>query len=64
LRAKAAKKFKASTSSNPDLPVAPNLFDQYFTATAQHQKYVGDITCLCSRRTLLGVQPVFSGYNG
>ena len=46
LRAKAAKKFKATTNSKHNLPVAPNLLDQDFTATAPNQKYVGDITYL------------------
>ena len=46
LRAKAAKKFKATTNSNHDLPVAPNLLDQDFSATVLNQKYVGDITYL------------------
>jgi putative transposase len=46
LRAKAAKKFKATTNSNHDLPVAPNLLDQDFSATVPNQKYVGDITYL------------------
>ena len=46
LRAKAAKKFKATTNSQHDLPVAPNLLEQNFTATAPDQKYVSDITYL------------------
>ena len=46
LRAKAAKKFKATTNSKHNLPVAPNLLEQDFTATAPNQKYVGDITYL------------------
>lgn len=46
LRAKAAKKFKATTNSAHDLPVAPNLLAQDFTATAPNQKWVGDITYL------------------
>lgn len=46
LRAKAAKKFKATTNSKHNLPVAPNLLQQDFTATAPNQKYVGDITYL------------------
>jgi len=46
LRAKAAKKFKATTNSNHNLPVAPNLLQQDFSATAPNQKYVGDITYL------------------
>jgi len=46
LRAKAAKKFKATTHSNHNLPVAPNLLQQNFTAQATNQKWVGDITYL------------------
>jgi len=46
LRAKAARKFKATTDSAHQLPVAPNLLQQDFTATAPNQKYVGDITYL------------------
>jgi len=46
LRAKAAKKFKATTNSKHNLPVAPNLLQQDFTAAGPNQKYVGDITYL------------------
>jgi putative transposase len=46
LRAKAAKKFKATTNSKHNLPVAANLLQQDFTATAPNQKYVSDITYL------------------
>lgn len=46
LRAKAAKKFKATTNSRHNLPVAPNLLQQDFTAAGPNQKYVGDITYL------------------
>lgn len=46
LRAKAAKKFKATTNSKHNLPVAPNLLQQDFSANAPNQKYVGDITYL------------------
>src|SRR5688572_28176458 len=43
-RAKAAKKFKATTNSNHRLPVAPNLLQQDFSAHCPNQKYVTDIT--------------------
>ena len=43
-RAKAAKKFKATTNSRHNLPVALNLLGQDFTTTAPNQKWVGDIT--------------------
>lgn len=46
LRAKAARKYKATTNSNHSLPVAPNLLEQDFTATAPNQKWVSDITYL------------------
>lgn len=46
LRAKAARKFKATTNAKHSLPVAPNLLAQDFTATAPNQKWVGDITYL------------------
>lgn len=44
LRAKAAKKFKATTNSNHSLPTAPNLLKQDFNALAPNQKWVSDIT--------------------
>ncbi len=44
LRAKAARKYKATTNSNHNLPVAPNLLEQDFTADVPNQKWVSDIT--------------------
>ena len=44
LRAKAARKFKATTNSNHSLPVAPNLLQQDFSAERPNQKWVSDIT--------------------
>ena len=44
LRAKAAKKFKATTNSNHKLPVAPNLLKQNFTADKPNEKWVSDIS--------------------
>jgi transposase InsO family protein len=46
LRAKAAKKFKATTNSKHDLPVAPNLLQQDFSAPEPNRKWVSDITYL------------------
>ncbi|MEO5595782.1 MAG: IS3 family transposase [Lysobacteraceae bacterium] len=44
LRAKAARKFKATTNSNHVLPVAENLLKQDFTAQRPNQVWVADIT--------------------
>ena len=46
LRAKAAKKYKATTNSNHLLPVAPNLLAQNFEADSPDQKWVSDITSI------------------
>jgi transposase InsO family protein len=42
-RAKAAKKYKATTNSNHSLPVAPNLLEQNFEADLPDQKWVSDM---------------------
>ena len=47
LRAKAAKKFKATTNSKHNLLVAPNLLQQDFGAAAPNQEWVGDIIETC-----------------
>jgi putative transposase len=44
LKAKAKRKYKVTTDSKHNLPVAPNLLNRDFTATAPNQKWVGDIS--------------------
>jgi transposase InsO family protein len=44
LRARAARKFKATTNSNHALPVAANLLKQDFTAERRDEKWASDIT--------------------
>ena len=44
LRAKAARKYKATTNSKHSLPVAHNLLGQDFSAGKPDQKWVSDIT--------------------
>jgi putative transposase len=46
LRAKAGKKFKVTTDSDHGKPVAANLLEQDFFASAPNQKWCGDITYL------------------
>jgi putative transposase len=44
LACKTKRKFKATTDSKHNLPIAPNLLDRQFHAAQPNQKYVGDIT--------------------
>jgi putative transposase len=44
LKAVQARKFKVTTDSNHDKPVAPDLLEQDFTASVANQKWVSDIT--------------------
>jgi transposase InsO family protein len=48
LRAKGARKYKATTNSNHHLPVAPNLLQQDFSAERPNQKWVSDITYIAT----------------
>lgn len=41
---KTKRKFKHTTDSNHDLPIAPNLLNRNFTPSAPNQIYAGDIT--------------------
>ena len=44
LRARGARKNKATTNSNHRLPVAPNLLQQDFSARCPNEKWVNDTT--------------------
>jgi putative transposase len=44
LRAKIIRKFKATTNSKHDLPVAPNLLNREFTQTQPNRAWAADIT--------------------
>lgn len=63
LRAKAAKKYKATTNSNHGLPVAPNLLEQDFTATTPNQKWVSDITYIATDEGWLYLAVVLDLYS-
>lgn len=63
LRAKAARKFKATTNSNHNLPVAPNLLLQDFESSAPDQKWVTDITYLWTEEGWLYLAVVLDLYS-
>lgn len=44
IKAKTKKKFKVTTNSDHDYPIAPNLLKQDFRTNAAHRVWVGDIT--------------------
>lgn len=44
IKAKAKKKFKVTTDSKHNLPVAPNLLNRDFSASAPNQKWVSDLS--------------------
>ena len=63
LKAKAARKFKVTTDSNHQLPVAPNLLEQNFSADAPNQKWVGDITYLLTNEGWLYLAVIIDLYS-
>ncbi len=60
---KAARKFVATTDSDHHLPVAPNLLEQDFEATAPNQKWAGDITHLMSSEGWLYLAVIIDLYS-
>jgi len=44
--ARQSKKFKATTDSKDNLPVAPNLLERKFEVSEPDRVWVSDITCL------------------
>src|SRR5438105_7035761 len=60
LKARARKRFKSTTMSDHDQPVAANLLNREFTAAAPNQRWVGDPTgfviCSGGRRDLAAIR--------
>jgi len=50
LTCKTKKKFKVTTDSKHDQPIAPNLLKRAFNANKPNQKYVGDITYIWTQQ--------------
>jgi putative transposase len=63
LRAKAARKFKATTNSNHSLPVAENLLQQNFSADRPNHKWVSDITYIATDEGWLYLAVVMDLYS-
>jgi putative transposase len=64
LRCRQNRKFKATTNSRHELPVAPNLLNQDFAASAPNQAWCGDITYIATDEGwlyLAGLKDLFSG---
>lgn len=62
-RARAAKKFKATTNSNHRLPVSPNLLEQNFLADQPNEKWVSDITYVWTEEGWLYLAVVMDLYS-
>ena len=48
IRAKGKRRFKVTTDSNHDLPIAPNLLNREFAASEPDMVWAGDITYIAS----------------
>ena len=63
LHAKARRKFKATTNSKHNLPVAENLLDQDFSAPAANQVWVADITYIWTQEGWLYLAAILDLYS-
>jgi len=64
LRCRQKRKFKATTDSKYNLPVAPNLLDRQFAVTAPNEAWVTDITYIPTDEGwlyLAGIKDLFNG---
>lgn len=63
LKARGRRKFKATTNSNHNLPVAPNLLAQNFEASRPNEKWVSDITYIWTQEGWLYLAVVLDLYS-
>jgi putative transposase len=63
IRSRIKKKFKATTNSRHNLPVAPNLLNQEFTVDAPDRTWVGDITYIHTQQGWLYLAVLLDLFN-
>jgi putative transposase len=63
IRAKTARKFRHTTDSNHDLPVADNLLDRQFDPASPNESWVADITFIATREGWLYLAAVEDLYS-
>ncbi|MGG7056419.1 IS3 family transposase [Nitrosomonas halophila] len=63
LACKTKRKFKATTNSRHDLPIAPNQLDRQFNVHQPNQVYVGDITYIHTQEGWLYLAVVIDLYS-
>lgn len=62
IQSKVTKKYKATTNSKHDLPVADNLLNQNFTSSKPNEKWVSDITYIPTKEGWLYLAGVMDLY--
>jgi len=63
IRSRTKKKFKATTNSRHNHPIAPNLLNQNFTVDAPDRTWVGDITYIHTRKGWLYLSILLDLFN-
>ncbi len=64
IRSKVKRKFKATTDSNHNLPVAENLLNRDFTSDSRDKKWLSDITYLDTDEGWLYLAGILDLYDG
>ncbi len=64
IRSKTVKKYRATTDSNHNLPVAENILDRNFTASRRDEKWVSDITYIGTGEGWLYLAGILDLYDG
>ena len=64
IKSKTVKKYKATTDSNHDLPVAENILNRGFTANIRDRKWLSDITYIGTDEGWLYLAGILDVYDG